>query len=893
MTGVFVEVTRAPLRRQQCLRVMVCVFAIAGFLSAPARADDPPDVLIDRGAVDQLEQLVGKTREPEKLGWLAEAALNRARAEQAAGESSHWAAVESRFQAWLDAIDHRRYSDKVLSDATRAAARIRFAYVLLLEISAADLDCWQLYENRQPPPEALRPRLTRVTKLLREAVRQLTPHHRQLAAPRPDLEDALLSLGVFDTLTDGMRDARHYLGWAELYLARVIGDSDLEQRLALLQDAAEQFDVVLNLVGDGPIRYRGLLGRAIVAGLLGDAPTADARFHESVQFIPDRERDGPQWRYERARDFLRRRQYEEARTLLEPLVAQSSDALAAMQPSARFYTNLGQLWHAYSYLLGAEALPQGPARDKLHKTALYSLARLAGRGNAWRELVRAYVSPHLDAPLTAESAGRAPPLELFFRGQRALEVGDFAAARELLFAAAERISLDDPIAGELALSLAETQRALNDDAAAFETLCEYAARGPRYPRATDAAGEALQIALTSAGDDASNADFDRLARIAAILLDKHPELAARVEAVWWRGAALERQGEFSGAAAAYARVEPAAEHFDEARFRHVRCLVRALDHRKADAPADAAPKLDDVIAALNDYLRETAQDAQSATGAAYQQLAWTRVQLAALELRREPPDARAAFAAISWLKDSSLDAALRRQVIAIRTRAAHALGDTGEYEKSFAALRTDLAEHADLPLDASTMVALLTAMPDWLESARAAYEGGDAERGRHAAKLVYDVADAVLQQIDQSGANATVEVVRLWRWEAALLAGDEAAARQATDALGDRLRQSVEFRARLARVLTLIVKGERVDEAAIKGAEQAWADLLQDLRGARGKSPAYWEARINQLELLARRGETESVRTAIEQERIWFPDLGGARFRDRFEALERAVTHDP
>jgi hypothetical protein len=76
----------------------------------------------------------------------------------------------------------------------------------------------------------------------------------------------------------------------------------------------------------------------------------------------------------------------------------------------------------------------------------------------------------------------------------------------------------------------------------------------------------------------------------------------------------------------------------------------------------------------------------------------------------------------------------------------------------------------------------------------------------------------------------------------------------------------------------------------ILAAREAWEALLKDPE-LRTRAPSrYWEARYHHLSLMAREGKSAEVAKAIASERVWYPEMGGPRWNQRFENLQRSAA---
>jgi hypothetical protein len=84
--------------------------------------------------------------------------------------------------------------------------------------------------------------------------------------------------------------------------------------------------------------------------------------------------------------------------------------------------------------------------------------------------------------------------------------------------------------------------------------------------------------------------------------------------------------------------------------------------------------------------------------------------------------------------------------------------------------------------------------------------------------------------------------------------------------------------------------GEEPTSDQVRRAREVWGVLLKD-PALRSRTPQrYWEARYHWLALLLREGRAAEVAKAIEQDRVWSPQLGGPPWRGKLEALHRQAA---
>jgi predicted Zn-dependent protease len=87
-----------------------------------------------------------------------------------------------------------------------------------------------------------------------------------------------------------------------------------------------------------------------------------------------------------------------------------------------------------------------------------------------------------------------------------------------------------------------------------------------------------------------------------------------------------------------------------------------------------------------------------------------------------------------------------------------------------------------------------------------------------------------------------------------------------------------------ALVLTAAL-GADASQDQIVAARDAWGTMLRDPTLRSAFPERYWESRYHFLELMVREGRAGEAATAIRQERVWYPELGGPGWRAKLEAL--------
>ncbi len=841
----------------------------------------PPEVLrhVERGQVTELETLFAGAPTLTQRKLLARAQANRAAELPEPLREAAFQDAGRRYRAWAAAISSARGGSPEQQAVALAEAELEHADMILTRWSAPDLDRFSLQPPGSTGFDELRKRLEQATTFSAAAEERLRPLLEQLAGSDADLEEKFLALGIFDRVQVLRRDAQLQRAWLRLSLAQ-LGEDDPKRRADNLRNAERLFRTLVDLLGKGPARTRCRIGLARTYRIQGRTAEAVALLRSA---LPEAAgfRAAAQIRYEWGRTLIDAGRFDDARAVLAPLARLDPADMTDDQQPGLFYVNLAQLWDAYSYLLESRLLRRqaatSSARDSLlsqadrrRATALSRFNQLAGRGRVWEDLVDAYLAGELDVAAAPTTLGIA---ELLFIARREGRAGDWPRAAELLDEALRRqevpVDLLPDLRFEHATALALTG-ATRPAAARFLAFVEQHVSHPLATRAITRAYE-LQAELADASRSAD--DYRAVAATLATLLARFPEHPDRLAATWWAPRALEAAGDYAAAARGYAAVPPQSEHWQQARQRANACLL--ADWQARGAPADDAARLARALLRFADDAAVTGQDPDL-------QAAVRKAILDAAELYQVAGDHPAVLRTLDHpgLIGGGPDDTARQSGLRIA-----GLAQLGRFEDA-ARLAQTLLRLND-PAATTRTLPLLQAALGELTRREAA---GDEQSLAALANAVLPVFTLAEERLRAAGQTAALRPVLFGLARLQFHAGRFSQAEETITTLLLAGEADIATRWWQARILTALARSAPAAERPARrtAALAAWGRLLPTLRTAAPER--YWPARYEALRLLAEDGRLAEVRQAIEQERVWFPDLGGPPWKEKIEALAGRAT---
>lgn len=842
------------------------------------------DRMVREGMVAALESRFSGAGTLEQLQQLALAQANKAaRVRDDAARQAEFEDAERRYQAWIEAVESEADAERVVRVINAATARHALASMILSTWVAADLDAFELTGGRRGESQRLYERLLKARDLYERARDALKPTYNEIAAGGPRTEEKYLVLGVYGAIPQILLDIDFNLAWTNLYLAMVNPRSG-EVRKAGLRSAERSFQDLVDSGRGDETAARCRLGLAMALREQGRCDEARPEFDEALRGAKGAL--AAQVRYERARSEINAKRFEEARIVLRPLVEKNPDRLSAGDRPARFYINLAHLWDANSYLEQAGALEAAAAesattRDALLKraqsvreTGLWKMNALTERGGGWPALVQLYVADVIDE--SADTHLRSPA-SLLYSARRLSLTEDHQAAIALLREAAGRKDQESQYLVEVLFELGVCYYRNGANREAAEAFDRVAREFKSHAKASRAVTYAYQLWAGIADDSKRPEDYRRLADVILNLLQSFPEHEKREEASWWLPVALQSAGEFEAALESYGGVSKDSPRYDEARFRKAICARLAFDQQRGTlAPSTLQSRANRVAEELEEYANGEHQAGASERAA--------KALVGAAEVYGS--------SGISQYQRAleTLDDFERRfpnsqeigRVLAVRISAHRGLE---QFEQAARVLERFLREVS--PENAGgTLGEIARGMQEEIDRLERA---GDVAAAREMAVSAIPIFEQLESWILADAARAKyVIAVRYGLARVRLLAGEhDSAAALARGLLTDDPRNG-DYQRLLALALTAGVDDDASADN-IAAARDAWGRMLRD-ESLRTTAPErYWEARYNYLALLLREGRAAEVDSAIEQERVWRPALGGEHWSTKLGELQEAA----
>jgi len=855
--------------------------------AAGAQSESPPaeiQRMIDAGMAEALSARLHDGRNAQEFHWLADAHRNRAKnVRDATQRQDAFAAAERFYLKWIEAVEHAG-GDPARQTVDLASARAAYAAMIGSDWIAGDLDQYEVTNGQRGDRERLVDRLTSARDQYELVRRSLEPLWQELGAR----EDEFLALGVYDTIRQLRLDATFNLGWTNLYLGMVSAD-DADRRSTALQQARRCFRELLDSGDAGQSIYQCHLGLAMTLRELGEFDEAEHSFAGALHADAEAAVQA-QARYELARCHVASGKFAEARTVLAPLVEKDLDHLTPEERRGRFYYYLARLWNANSYLAEGQRLQQSarenPASRKalllqaqrLRETGLNRMNQLRRLGGPWPAVVQLYVAASVD---TQAKLADLSPVELLLTAQQLGEAGQHEAALERLREAAARPDLEAEFAGQILFELGVCHYRLDDYGEAAQAFDRLARQHRGHEKAPQAATFAYQLWGELANQSHERADFGRLAEALLNLLQNYPQHEKRMEAVWLLPLALQNAGRYHDAVGQFGNVPAESPHWEEAQFRRVLCRRLACAARSDSAsPEERVNEARQVAQELTDYAQETLGRTAQSTDAERLRGWAAEAYVNAAELLVAPAIAqyRQSLGVLEQLERDCPAHELAGRALATQIRAYRGLR---EYEQAAQTLTQYLQA---VPADRAGPV-LASLAQGMQEEVDRLYADGQTEAARRLAADSVQTFEELRQwagsQADRAdlAALATYGLARMH-----YVAGDY---EQSAPLVRELLAQQPK-NGNYRRLSALILTDSLSDKASpeqLQAAQDAWAALLKDPAIRRRAPQRYWEARYHWLALALRLGQAAEVVSAIEQSRVWYPDLGGEEWAERLSRL--------
>jgi outer membrane protein assembly factor BamD (BamD/ComL family) len=869
-----------------CLLALLCAAQ-----TRPAPRDEKPDDverLVREGQLEALDRKFAGGKNAEQWQALARAAgMKAARQRETQSRRSAFDEAERRYQRWIDGVGSLA-DDKERRLVALAEARSAYAEMILSQWLAQELDEFELYDGNRSDVRYILTQLHKARTAFEQSRKDLDPLHNDLERGGAASEERLLTLGVLESLQKLRLDVRFLLAWTHYHIAHV-DPKNVEQRSASLATAEKLFSELASAADTPETTARCTLGLALVLRGQRKYTQAQAEFAKALKAAEATPMEA-QVRYEQARGELAAAKFDDARKTLEPLLSKDIDNLSPADQQVRFYIHLAHLYDAASYLTEAQATEDSAATSsareaqmkkaaRTRETGMARMSRLAGRGGPWPSVVQAFVVARIkpDADPKTLSSG-----ELLFAARALLEQKKHRQAFGRLSEAAARPEPAPELAAEILyeIGVCEFQGRRNREAAtAFATL---ASRHKSHPKAEQAATHAFQLWAGVADDSKKPEDFLRLAEALLNLVQNFPRHEKREEALWWLPVAYQSAGKFDEAMRHYAAVPVASVRWEEAQFRRAICRRQAFEAARGAAGAASA---DAVITELTTYARDAlTRAAKSRDAAAVRRWSATALATAAETLIESAADRGGdALALLTDFETRYPESDVIGRVLAVRIRAYRSLRRLDEAAKVVEQfLKTVPGEQAG--------GVLTTVARGMLEEIERLEKEGSTDAARKLATDCLPTFDELDRWVRaDAGRAAHVDAVTYQLARLRFLAGQLELAAAALAPLRTREPANGVYQRLHAAILSAALTGD-ASPPRLATAREAWSALLADA-GLRSASPeVFWEARFEFLSLLEREGRGDEVRKAIEQEAVWTPELGGPRWKRRFEQLLSRVS---
>ncbi|MFH1746336.1 MAG: tetratricopeptide repeat protein [Planctomycetota bacterium] len=860
-----------------------------------------PDVqrAVRDGMAETLESQFRGGRTPQEIHLIAQAYCNRARRARKAGERAQaLEKADERYLQWIEALQKAARGDSAAkADVDLAAAGVEYAGILMGLQAAGELDQFEVTAGQRGDRELL----VKILSTAREQYTQSGQVVDELYEQRNEREDEFLAAGIYDTIIQLKLDITFNLGWANYYLG-MVEPKDEQQRREALRRGEAAFQDLINSGQSGQMLYQCHLGLAMVQRELKRYDEAERNFSYALQegVAPGVE---AQVRYELARCHIASGKYDEARTVLRPLLEKADQELPAEERAIRFYLNLAQLWDANSHLVESENIRAQAANSaartailrqaqRVRETGLVKLNRLAAKGGPWPAIVQIYIATSVNL---REDPAKLSPTELLYSAKQLNEAQRYKEALRRLEEAlgrpeyqkapAEQSAEDKEIAGQLLMELGKCHYQLDKLKQAAETFSKLAAQYRGHDLAPQAATFAYQLWVEIARKSERPEDYARLADTLLNLIRNYPDHPDRDEAAWLLPVAWQAAGSYQQAADEFAKIPPQTKHWEEAQYRRGLCGRLAVEARRATLSAEEySGQARRAADQLRDYADDVMQRAAELTPTEAEDMvkysAEARVNAAELLASRGVEQYEPALAAVAEFEQKYADSKLMGRVLAVRIRSYRGLR---EFERATQILEQYL-QAVPAKQAGAVLASLARGMQEEVERLVAA---GQAEAARQLASESVDTFTQLEQWLKQDPQRArNVPVVAFGRAQMLHIAGRPDEARRIVADLLKQSPQNGNYQRLLAQILVeQLTEASSVDE--VKAAQDAWAELLKDPSLRKRAPERFWEARYNWLMLLLRAGNAADVESAIKQELVWYPDLGGPPWQAKLLELRK------
>lgn len=769
-----------------------------------------------------------------------------------------------------------------------------------------------------------------VVRVLDDLLAALTVEYERLDQLNLAQYERLEREGYIESVEQMEPHARYMRRWAVFYRALARSPNDparIDELRYVSEDLRDNTDLLTTPHDVSHLQAQSLLLSGMAHRLLGDYEAAREQLEGAVAAV-DRladpvERRDLQWavtlaRLERVKTLRDARSYDQALAAADEFEAWVS-ATAASDLGLELVASLLKASIYRAQARRAHNVANDTLARRLEQRALQPLIALARRSDAHRNAVYATLYETIDpdrdpaslhpfeqaaliAALLGEADALAQPQEPPPDGQPD-DRGSFREPRqarrvELLSRAVtigqhlltEVATADQDLAAEVGYNLGVAHLRLDDRLAAARSFLAVARDHPAFRLAELAAAAAVQTAAEIYQDPglAGRPEVrDLYLEALTVLTRQYPQSPAAAYWQFFLAQALEDAGRYRQAADQYAKVVPAHEFHAQARFQHVRCLVRSAQasaesarERNANAAADLRQALAAASAARQFVADAAAGRFEHADPAQLARLV-ARALVNRAEIYALPglDRHREILEVLDGFEQQHPDCPdLIGRVLRVRIIAYEALGRLEEATRAIPQyIESD-------PTNAGAILqGLFDAAAGEIERLRQAGREDHAQRKAEAALLLARQIDAWAQTPAARLADQDRYALRLQLAEAHLAAGRFHDARrlfqQCLEFEGDSSEPPVAEDARAIFGLA---------EACFQ--LQRYADALplynRICRATQPTSTLWWRALLGDLKCRTELDhDPNDVIRVIRQQRFLHPDLGGPQLRAQFEAL--------
>lgn len=883
------EMNKPDLLKAQ--RPILWLTIVTIFATLPTLAADDPSPeqqrMIDEGMIEALEASLPKQHSVNQLEWLARAARAKAaRVTKPEDRQAAWEAAQDRYRKWIAAFDGATGLTPIQRATNQSLAHAELADMIASGWAAPLLDEFEITGGRRGNAAAL-------IRLLQAAIAEQRTAQSGVAdlLDRYDRsEDEFLAAGVQYGLSRLRLDARYQSAWTNLYLAQTLTDArKRDERNAALKYADDTFEWLIDRSAQSLTQQRCRLGRAVVAREAGRAAESEKQLRDLLTTASDSTLRA-QGRYELIRALVAEEKFAEARESVSQLLDTDTTKLLPEERGVIFYVDLARLWDGNVDLVEASVLRERAGHSNARETLLQQAAakreqgiakldKLRERGGDWPAVVQSYVLSGIDINAAPRSLASG---ELLYVARALRDARRFREALAALDEFTRRGGVDAATLGDAQFEIGVCKYEAGDVRGAAADFARFARERAAHPLAPQAATNAFRLSARLASESKSAADYEALANILLHLIQTFPQHPDRADAQWWLPVALQKAGKYSDAAMQFANVTRDNPHFEEAQYQRLLSERMLLDEQRPRLTgAEFVSRARKLAEHFDHYSREALSRLSTGGDANKAARDWSAeacIVAAELLMTEGVGDDRSAAGIIARFEKDYPNSPLLARMLGIRIRADIGLG---KFDEAIAAA-TKFLETAP-PERVGPLLSIITT-----GILRELTRLSDESQSDTAQSLATD-AIAVFEQLSAWCKNnhADADSIKAVNYGLAHVYCYAGRAKESI-ALARSLVAADERNGDYQRLLALALESDLSPQSPpkeIEAARDAWGKLLADESIKKRAPDRYWEARLHFLRILLRLGRNAEVTKAIQQERVWSPDLGGERWRQQIESL--------